>query len=173
MAKLTKGNKETLEILAEKLSPDLMKQLTDAILEAKASATSKDRKPREVSFAFTPQDAQIFRMRVIEGKSQPDIETEMDLETSAVNAALRGTAWKLANIWVTPEVVEVDGEEDVVYPAHISHAYLEETLMKYGTATPRKPKDKTVKETSNTPAATSADFTSATPEEIAAALAAD
>ena len=168
MAKLTKGNKETLDILAEKLSPDLMKQLTDAILEAKASATSKDRKPREVSFAFTPQDAQIFRMRVIEGMSQPEIEKELSLETSVVNAALRGTAWKLANIWVSPETVG-----DVVHPAHISHAFLEATLAKFATASPRKPKDKTVKETSDTPAATSADSTSATPEEIAAALAAD
>lgn len=168
MAKLSKGNRDTLDLLKGRLPDAVFGQLEKAILEAKSAATSRERKPREVSFEFTPRDAQIFTMRVIDGKSQPEIEKELNVETSVVNAALRGISWKLINLLTTG--TPATENEEAVDPI-VSHATLSEVLNTHATAAERKPKDKVVKE--EAPAAESADTTSATPDEVAAALAGD
>jgi len=140
MAKLSKANKDTLEILKkglagkEGLPDDLMQLLEKTIIDIKEDASSsRERKPRSISNIFSPTAAKIFRMRIVDGKSQPDVEKELDLEAQKVASGVREVGYKLVAHLLKDENI---GEA-------VSKA-VDELLVKYATGKERGSKDDTV-----------------------------
>lgn len=102
MPKLSKANTDTLELLklgigkVPGISDELMETLKSTILAIKEDASStRDRKPRSISNIFSPTAANIFKLRIVEGKSQPDVEKELDLEGQKVASGVREVGYKL------------------------------------------------------------------------------
>jgi hypothetical protein len=95
--KLSKANQTTLDELSKnpKMTPDLLELFKATILEVKESSESGTRKPRSLSMQFSPEAAKIFALRVVEGKSQGEVETELDIDAQKVNQGVREVGYKI------------------------------------------------------------------------------
>lgn len=98
VVKLSKDNEAALEALKAKgMDEALIAAFHDALLAAKQeTASTRTRSGRSLSLHFTPASYQLFKLRVVDGKTQPEVLAEVEgADVPKVMASLHQVGYKL------------------------------------------------------------------------------